>query len=166
MKKIICVSFCVAALISQSCNKQYLSDDFVCMDDVISVSKTVTTEVQTKSGNSVNATIVFSADYSISKDKVISINLSAEDEIINDTELNDAFRTYLTDQLGVNYADLSRIEIASVPSPETTGLGSCLKECKAKYEKHHGRGSCKFDCWVDFAVKVLPIIVSIIDKVI
>ena len=162
MKKVSLFSVFFAAVLFSSCSEKSINNDFVDMDDVISISKVVSADVQTKAGELIKTDVVFTADYSISQDKVLSFELDTDDESIDINELNAALTNALADEMGVEFTDLSQVESAIAGSSEEDNLVKCLQECKETEEKGNGLGKCRFKCWYSAAVRVIKFILPIV----
>ena len=155
MKKLISVSFFIAAVLCSSCSEKNISDDFVEMDDVISISKVFTVDVQTKSGESKPAMIFFSATYSIADDTVLKSEFTIDDDSIDEEAYNEAIVDLLKQKFGDNCYDIAAIENYIMNDPgEDFSLGDCIKGCNSDFKKGDGRGACRFQCWAKEVVDI------------
>lgn len=165
MKKLFVFSLGAIALLFSACERDNINDDFVPMDDILTVSKSIESQVMTKGGETEPLTLTFNASYSISEDSILAFGLSSNSELIDNAYLNEAFKELLEEELGENYTNLSELESRITKSAQCSGdiqLATCLRECKEEYERHNGRGACRTDCWIDFAVDLLEIVLPII----
>lgn len=160
MKKLFVLSLSVLVMLSSACEREQINDDFVSMDDILTVSKSIEAQAMTKGGDAEPVTLNFTASYSISEDTILSFGLSSNSDVVDDARLNEALKSLLEEELGENYTDLEALETSITKAAQAQGTAMCLRECKQKYEKGNGRGDCRFDCWTELALKVLPIIIS------
>lgn len=159
MKKLFVLSLSVLVMLSSACEREQINDDFVSMDDILTVSKSIETQVMTKGGDAEPVTLNFTVNYSISEDSILSFGLTSNRDVIDDACLNETLVAILKEELGENYANLDALE-ASVTKAAVSEehLGMCLRGCKQNYEKHNGRGACRLDCWIDQVLEILDVL--------
>lgn len=155
MKRFSILLLAMSAIFLFSCSKDSSSDDFVQMD-VLTISKTITADALTKSGDIRPVQLNFSASYSIAEDKIIDLEFTPISSDIDTDEINAAIHTALVDKLGPDFCDFESVEqYVKTEGDDDESISECLHGCKKNYEKKNGRGMCRFECWYDFSTKVI-----------
>ncbi|MCQ2119207.1 MAG: hypothetical protein MJY84_04715 [Bacteroidales bacterium] len=156
MKSYISSAIVIAlALACFSCSKETVEDNFVSMDQVLTLSKTISTEIMTKAGTAKPVSVNLKATYSIPEDEVLSFTITSDSEDVDVYYIDQELRTALENEFGDRYTNLGEIEaiLSSGTTPASIDLGECIHGCNKNMEKGNGRGACKFQCWSDYIIE-------------
>ncbi|MCI5718834.1 MAG: hypothetical protein MR294_00240 [Bacteroidales bacterium] len=156
MKHLFTISlFCGLSLFALSCGKYEKTDDFVNLEESMSVSQTIKVNVQTRSGEVEPVEFIFSAVYDVDSDEFIDIHLSTNNPSIDNAEIERMFLEFISQEMTSDDSVLSQAESES--------FHQCIESCKDKYEKGQGRGRCKTTCYVDVAIRFIEALGGIFD---
>lgn len=156
MKSYISSAIVIAlALACFSCSKETVEDNFVSMDQFLTLSKTISTEIMTKAGTAKPVSVNLKATYSIPEDEVLSFTITSDSEDIDVFYIDQELRTALENEFGDRYTDLGQLEeiLSNASTIAPNGLGECIRGCNQDFAKGNGRGACRFQCWSDYIIE-------------
>lgn len=156
MKSYIYSAFVIIlAIASVSCSKETTENNFVSMDQVLTLTKSFSTEIVTKAGTVKPATLRLEATYSIPQDEVLSFEITSDNDDVDVYYIDEELRNALEQEFGDKYTNLGEIEaiLSSGTSPASEGLGDCIRGCNSNFTKGDGRGACRFQCWGDYIIE-------------
>lgn len=172
MKKLYFIVAVIVAAAMSSCNSKDITPSVLPGDNLIIVERFIP---QTRGWEISQDTPHITAVFDIQTEKIVSYTISPEllAQAGMTAEEADA---YLRAEMGIFYNDLSEAAIIStepnLANPELGGgniqygpigdLRECLGECNESFERGNGRGACKGDCWIDFAITIFEKFVNLL----
>lgn len=150
---LIALSICIA-LLSTSCTKEYTADNEIFPED-----KIVTISREFKHPTTSGKAFKISAQFDLLTESLVgySVSQGVLDKLgMNKEELD----IYLKQRMG-SYYDVSATiinkmqECTPESGPRLSDHAACIEWCNSNKERGEGRGNCKFNCWVDTAIKII-----------